>query len=39
MKWMQWALNGKGRADLASTFHLTGVDHKQITLHTLRFEI
>jgi hypothetical protein len=28
MKWMQWALNGKGKADLASTFHLTGVDHK-----------
>jgi hypothetical protein len=34
MKWMQWALNGSGMVGLASIFHLTGVDHKQISHQT-----
>ncbi|MGI8831584.1 MAG: hypothetical protein ACR2IS_02990 [Nitrososphaeraceae archaeon] len=30
MKWMQWALNGRGKVGQASIFHLTGLDHKSL---------
>jgi hypothetical protein len=43
VKWMQWALNGSGMVDLASTFHLNGMDHKQIynitIVKDLKFEL